>query len=342
MHTLLILTIGCALIFDLVNGFHDAANSIATIVSTRVLRPIHAVLWAAFFNLSAMLLFAPRVADTLSKIVTIHSHDNAYIFIAFSGLVGATIWNILTWKYGLPTSSSHALIGGISGAALVYAGCDALRWDILFNVAIFTIAAPCIGFVLGACIMLSLIWACKDKHPLSVDAWFRRGQLLSAALYSIGHGANDAQKTMGIITALLISSHMLSPDISLSLLDSNTSWIILSCQCAMALGTVCGGWRIVKTMGLKMTKLKPIGGFAAETAGALTLFFATAFGIPVSTTHTINGAIIGTGSCTYKVSSVRWGVANNIVLAWIITIPASGSIAAIVYTLTTCYQFRLL
>lgn len=331
MTIILILTIVLALGFDIMNGFHDAANSIATIVSTRVLTPRAAILWAAFFNFAAMFIFAPKVADTIAKIVKIEAHDQVYILIIVCGLLGAILWDFLTWWYGLPTSSSHALIGGLSGAALTYGGTDSLRWDLLWTTSQFIVLAPLIGFGLGFSLVVSLYWLLRHWSPLQIDHVFRKGQLLSAACYSIGHGANDAQKTMGVIFALLIANGVLQPQTELSIFDLKTVWIILACHLAMSVGTALGGWRIIKTMGMKITKIKPVGGFCAESAGALTLFLATHTGIPVSTTHTITGSIIGVGSATNKLSSIKWGVAFRIFWAWILTIPGAGIIAAICF-----------
>lgn len=320
-------TVVAALIFDVINGFHDAANSIATVVSTRVLSPRVAVFWAAFFNFVAMFIFAPRVADTISKIVKIRADDPAYVYVVLAGLIGAIVWDLLTWWWGLPTSSSHALIGGFAGAGVTHAGWQSLRWDKLLHTVTFIPLAPMMGLVLGFCLMISVYWIFRRWRPASVDRLFRRGQLLSAALYSLGHGGNDAQKTMGIIVALLIAAGWFDSSIQISLLDPRTIWIILSCHLAMALGTAFGGWRIVRTMGMKITKLKPVGGFCAETAGAFTLFMATHAGIPVSTTHTITGAIVGVGSTT-KLSGIKWGVAGRIVWAWILTIPAAALVGS--------------
>lgn len=317
-----------ALAFDVMNGFHDAANSIATVVSTRVLSPQAAVLWAAFFNFIAMLFFAPKVAETISKIVKIPEQDPIYVIVITCGLIGAILWDLITWRLGLPTSSSHALIGGLSGAGLAYGGMEALRIDMLITTIEFIVLAPLIGFGLGFIFIVALYWLLQNFRPRTIDRAFRKGQLLSAALYSIGHGANDAQKTMGIILALLIAGGVLQPDTQLSLFDPETSWIIFSCHLAMALGTAFGGWRIVKTMGMKITKLRPIGGFCAEVAGAITLFFATYIGIPVSTTHTITGSIIGIGSAVSRFSHIKWGVATRILWAWILTIPAAGLVSA--------------
>ncbi len=320
-------TVAAALIFDVINGFHDAANSIATVVSTRVLSPRVAVMWAAFFNFVAMGVFAPKVANTIAKIVKINPSDHAFVYVVLCGLLGAIVWDLLTWWWGLPTSSSHALIGGFGGAGVAYAGWDILQWHKLVETLIFIPAAPLIGFVLGLTIMLAVVWIVHKQRPARVDSIFRRGQLLSAGLYSLGHGGNDAQKTMGIIVALLIAAGAMSPTTELSLTNPQTLWIILSCHLAMAIGTAFGGWRIVKTMGMKITKLQPIGGFCAETSGAITLFLATGLGIPVSTTHTITGSIIGVGATT-NLSGIKWGVATRIVWAWLFTIPAAAIVAA--------------
>jgi inorganic phosphate transporter, PiT family len=323
----IITTVAVALIFDVINGFHDSANSIATVVSTRVLSPKIAVLWAAFFNVVAMFVFVPRVANTISKIVKIDGTDNTYVYVVLAGLLGAIIWDLVTWWLGLPTSSSHALIGGVAGAGLAYKGVDVIRWDTIWKTATFIPLAPLIGLVLGAAFMVGIYWLFRRSRPMDVDRYFRKGQLLSAALYSLGHGGNDAQKTMGIIMALLMAGGMMRTDHELSLTDPSTMWIILSCQLAMGLGTAFGGWRIVKTMGMKITKLKPVGGFCAESAGAVTLFVATHMGIPVSTTHTITGAIVGVGA-TNDISGIKWGIAGRIVWAWVFTIPISALIAA--------------
>ncbi len=327
----LIFSIGLVIIFDLVNGFHDAANSIATVVSTQVLRPSTAVLWAAFFNLIAMFIFPPKVADTIAKIVKIGYSDFLYVYVVLCGVLSALGWGLLTWWWGLPISSSHALIGGIAGAGIAHAGWQALEWELFLLTIAFIVIAPFIGFVLGSVLMFAIYWIFQHWHPGAVDRLFRRGQLVSAALYSIGHGANDAQKMMGIILALLLASGQISPTSSLSLWNPQTSWIILSCQIAMGLGTALGGWRIVKTMGMKITKLEPVGGFSAETGGALTLFFASYFGIPISTTHTIVGSIIGVGSMSHKLSNIRWTIAKKIVWAWILTIPLTAGCAALLF-----------
>lgn len=326
---LLVTTILIAVAFDVVNGFHDAANSIATIVSTRVLSPMYAVLWAAFFNFIAMLIFAPHVADTIANIIKIESDSLEYVYVIMTGLIAAIAWDLFTWRLGLPTSSSHALIGGLSGAGAAYGGWNVLRWDLLFEVSSFIVLAPLLGLILGLAIMWIVYWCVQKWRPREVSSFFGKGQFVSAALYSIGHGANDAQKTMGILVALLIAAGRFPSGTELSLWNPETAWIIFVCHLAMALGTALGGWRIVKTMGMKIVKLKPIGGFCAESAGAITLFFATYFGIPVSTTHTITGAIIGVGTVSYPLSKIRWQIAGNVVWAWVLTIPAAAAIAAI-------------
>jgi inorganic phosphate transporter, PiT family len=324
-------TVGIALLFDVVNGFHDAANSIATVVSTRVLSPRVAVLWAAFFNFVAMFFFAPKVADTISKVVAIEPNSAAFVYVILAALSGAVLWDLLTWWWGLPVSSSHALIGGLAGAAFAYGGSSVIHWKAaILPAVLFIPLAPLIGLVTGFIVMLSVFWLLRRQRPSAVDSFFRRGQLLSAALYSLGHGGNDAQKTMGIIVALLVAAGHLRPDEGLSLRDPKTLWIIISCNLAMAAGTAMGGWRIVKTMGMKITKLKPVGGFCAETAGAFTLFIVTYFGIPVSTTHTITGSIIGVGATT-RLSGIKWGVAERIVWAWLITIPFAALVGALCF-----------
>jgi PiT family inorganic phosphate transporter len=327
VEVLVVVGVAMALIFDVINGFHDAANSIATVVSTRVLSPRVAVLWAAFFNFVAMFVFAPKVADTIAKTIHIEQGDPQYVLVVLAGLVGAIVWDLLTWWLGLPTSSSHALVGGIAGAGVAHAGWDALRWAALQKTLIFIPIAPLIGAAIGFALMLSMYWIFRRSRPAQVDRLFRRGQLLSAAAYSLGHGGNDAQKTMGIIVALLVASGSMTKGTQLSLTSWDTVWIILSCHLAMAIGTAFGGWRIVKTMGMKITKLRPIGGFCAETAGALMLFGATQAAIPVSTTHTITGSIIGVGA-TRTLSGIKWGVATRILWAWILTIPMSALVAA--------------
>jgi len=327
---LVIGTVAAALIFDVINGFHDAANSIATVVSTRVLSPQVAVLWAAFFNFVAMFVFAPKVADTISKIVHIRQGDPVYVEVVLAGLVGAIAWDLLTWWWSLPTSSSHALIGGFAGAGIGYKGWAAVQWDKLWTVMAFIPIAPLIGFVFGFGVMVAVYWIFRQWRPVAIDRFFRKGQLLSASLYSLGHGGNDAQKTMGIIVALLVAHGTFTSDTQLSLTNFSTAWIILACHLAMAVGTAMGGWRIVKTMGIKVTKLQPVGGFCAETAGAATLFMATFLGIPVSTTHTIAGGIIGVGA-TRRLTGIKWDIAIRIVMAWVVTIPCSAIIAFLTF-----------
>jgi len=322
-----IATVAIAIMFDVINGFHDAANSIATVVSTRVLPPRVAVYWAAFFNFIAMLFFAPKVADTISKIVKIRADDPAFVYVVLTGLIGAIVWDLLTWWWGLPTSSSHALIGGVSGAGLAHGGWGVLRTDKIWPIVKFIPLAPLLGLAIGFALMLAVYWTFRRWTPGGVDRLFRKLQLFSAALYSLGHGGNDAQKTMGVIVALLVAAGAMSPDTQISLRNPSTLWIVLTCHAAMGVGTALGGWRIVKTMGMKITKLQPVGGFCAETAGAATLVMATQLGIPVSTTHTITGAIVGVGSTT-KLSGIKWGVASRIVWAWFLTIPAAGVVAA--------------
>jgi PiT family inorganic phosphate transporter len=320
--------IAVALVFDYINGFHDAANSIATVVSTRVLTPGKAVIWAAFFNFIAAFTFGTAVAKTVGaglvdiSIVT--------FTVIFAGLMGAIIWDLITWYYGLPTSSSHALIGGYAGAAVTKAGWSAIILAGWTKTLIFIVLAPLIGMALGFLLMVVILWTFRGTSPGRVDHWFRRLQLLSAAAYSLGHGGNDAQKTMGIIAGALVAGGYLGLE------DGHLPiplWVVLAAHAAIALGTLSGGWRIIHTMGSKITKLQPVGGFAAETAGAISLFTATHLGVPVSTTHTITGAIIGVGSIR-RLSAVRWGIAGRIVWAWILTIPASAFIAAVIYWMT--------
>ena len=311
-----------ALAFDFVNGFHDAANSIATVVSTRVLSPRYAVIWAAFFNFIAFLIFETHVANTIGKgVVDAHVIDTAVVFAA---LTGGIVWDLITWWFGIPSSSSHALIGGLAGAAVAKAGARVLDTAGLTKIGISIVLSPLLGLVLGFVLMTLVFWTFRNFTPTRVDAIFRRGQLVSAALYSLGHGGNDAQKTMGVIAVLLYANGMLGPDFYVPL------WVVLACHAAMGLGTLTGGWRIVRTMGMRITKLKPVGGFCAETGGAATLFLATGLGIPVSTTHTITGAIVGVGS-VMNASAVRWGVAGRIVWAWVLTIPCSAFIAALTW-----------
>lgn len=318
-----------ALAFDFMNGFHDAANSIATIVSTGVLKPYQAVAWAATFNFLALFFFELKVAATVGKgIVDPVVVDHVVIFGA---LVGALAWNIITWWFGIPSSSSHALIGGMIGATLAKSGAGSLIGSGITKVALFIVVSPLLGFVLGSALMLAVSWVCMRTTPRGTDRWFRRLQLMSSALYSLGHGSNDAQKTMGIIWLLLIAAGATT-----TAETHPPYWVILSCYLAIGLGTLFGGWRIVKTMGQKITKLKPVGGFCAETGGAITLFIASGSGIPVSTTHTITGAIVGVGS-SQKFSAVRWGLAGNIVWAWILTIPASAAMAALAWWIGTFF-----
>jgi inorganic phosphate transporter, PiT family len=317
-----------ALVFDFTNGFHDAANSIATVVSTRVLTPRMAVVWAALFNFVAFLVFQTHVANTVGKTV-----DSAVVSeaVIFAGLIGAIAWNLLTWWLGLPTSSSHALIGGFAGAGIAKAGFGVLDASSLEKTILFIPLSPLFGMALGFTLMLASMWIFRRSNPARVDGLFRRLQLLSAAAFSLGHGGNDAQKTMGIIAALLVGSGYLelqdNGDLPVPL------WVVLTAHAAIALGTLAGGWRIVKTLGQRITALKPVGGFSAETAAACSLYLATALGIPVSTTHTITGAIVGVGA-TRRLSAVRWGVAGRIVWAWVLTIPAAAVMAAVTYAIT--------
>jgi PiT family inorganic phosphate transporter len=316
----LIFLVVLAVAFDFMNGLHDAANSIATVVSTGVLKPHQAVAFAALFNFVAIFIFHLKVAATVGKGIV----DPGVIdhYVVFGALVGAISWNAITWWAGLPSSSSHALIGGLIGAGVAKVGFGGLVSEGIVKTVAFIFLSPMMGFLLGALLLVAVSWIFRRTSPSRVDRWFRRLQLVSASLYSLGHGGNDAQKTIGIIWALLIAGSVIGPN------DDVPAWVIIACYVAIAMGTFFGGWRIVKTMGQRITKLKPVGGFCAETGGAITLFLATALGIPVSTTHTITGAIVGVGS-TRKVSAVRWGVAGNIVWAWIFTIPASAFVAAI-------------
>ena len=317
------LVVAIALIFDFVNGFHDAANSIATVVSTGVLRPAQAIVFAAFFNVVAIFVFHLSVAATVGKGIVLPGVVDVHV--VFGALIGAIVWNLVTWYYGIPSSSSHALIGGIVGAVMAKAGSGVLIVGGILKIVAFIFISPVLGFLLGSLMMVLVAWLFRRTRPNRVDRWFRRLQLLSAGAYSLGHGGNDAQKTIGIIWMLLIATgHTSAGD------AEPPVWVIAGCYMAIGLGTMFGGWRIVKTMGQKITKLKPVGGFCAETGGALTLFIATALGVPVSTTHTITGAIVGVGS-TQRASAVRWGVAGNIIWAWILTIPASAFVAAIAY-----------
>jgi PiT family inorganic phosphate transporter len=318
-----ILLVVLAVLFDFMNGFHDAANSIATVVSTGVLKPGQAVLFAAIFNFVAIFIFQFGVAATIGKglaqpgVVDVH--------VVFGALVGAISWNFITWYYGIPSSSSHALIGGIVGAVISKAGASALVFSSLMKTVVFIFVSPLMGFLLGSLMLIAVSWLFRRSTPSRVDRWFRRLQLVSAGAYSLGHGGNDAQKTIGIVWMLLIATGYASVGDKLP-----PTWVVLSCYTAIAMGTLFGGWRIVKTMGQRLTKLKPVHGFCAETGGAITLFTAAILGIPVSTTHTITGAIVGVGA-TQRASAVRWGIAGSIIWAWILTIPASALVAAMAY-----------
>jgi PiT family inorganic phosphate transporter len=325
---LLVGLIFIALLFDFLNGLHDAANSIATIVSTRVLSPRYAVLWAAFFNFIAFLFFGLHVAETIGKGIVEASVIDPRV--VFGALMGAIVWNVVTWIGGIPSSSSHALVGGLLGAGIAKAGSPGIVWAGVLKTASGIVLSPAVGFTLAIVLVVIVTWTFARMSPYVVDRYFRVFQFLSAALYSIGHGANDAQKTMGIIAVLLYSQGYLSGAFHVPL------WVILAAQTAMGLGTLFGGWRIVKTMGSKITRLTPMQGFCAETGGAITLFLATELGVPVSTTHTITGAIIGVGAAR-RVSAVRWGVARGILVAWIVTIPASALIAALFYGLARLF-----
>ena len=327
MLTLVIVIIFIALIFDFLNGFHDSANSIATVVSTRVLTPRKAVAWAAFFNLIAAFLFNVNVAKTVGSGLVASNGVSEYVLM--SGLIGAITWNIITWYFGLPTSSSHALMGGYAGAAIAKAGISVIIIKGWLPTLAFIVVAPFMGFIIAFVLMAVLQWIFHKKSSAKINQRFRTYQLISAALISLGHGTNDAQKTMGIITALLLTTGMIST-------FHVPVWVILISQFAIALGTLFGGWRIVKTMGQKITKLKPSGGFCAETAGGITLLLASFFGIPVSTTHTLTGAIMGVGA-TKRLAAVRWGVAGNIVMAWIMTIPLSGLVGAVTYLIVSLF-----
>ena len=313
-----------ALVFDFINGFHDAANSIATVVSTRVLKPYQAVMWAAFFNFAALFVFQLKVATTvgtgiIDPVVVDH-------YVVFGALIGAIAWDVITWYYGIPSSSSHALIGGLVGAAAAKSGFGALVGGGVAKTVAFIVISPLLGFLLASTLMIAVSWLFVRATPGRMDKWFRRAQLVSASLYSLGHGGNDAQKTIGIIWMLLIAAGMTGAS------QPVPAWVVVACYVTIALGTAFGGWRIVKTMGQRITKLKPVGGCCAETGGAITLFLATGLGIPVSTTHTITGAIVGVGA-TQSISAVRWGIAGNLVMAWVLTIPCSAFIAAVAWWL---------
>lgn len=326
---LLVGLIAVALLFDFLNGLHDAANSIATIVSTRVLRPQYAVLWAAFFNFIAFLFFGLHVAQTLGTGII----DAGIVTpqVIFSALVGAIVWNVVTWIFGIPSSSSHALVGGLLGAGLAKVGLSAVVWSGVLKTAAAIVLSPLVGFLLALLLVLIVSWICRRATPFGVDRTFRILQFASASLYSLGHGGNDAQKTMGIIALLLYSQGYLGGEFHVPL------WVVLSCHGAIALGTLSGGWRIVHTMGSKLTRLNPMQGFCAETGGAITLFAATFAGVPVSTTHTITGAIVGVGTAR-RTSAVRWGIASNIVVAWVLTLPAAGLVSAACYAVTTLFR----
>ncbi|MBK7250008.1 MAG: inorganic phosphate transporter [Gammaproteobacteria bacterium] len=321
----LVLLVALALFFDFLNGFHDAANSIATVVSTGVLKPYQAVIWAAFFNFLAVAFFELKVAATVGKGIVSPEFVDARVI--FGALVGAIAWNLLTWYYGIPSSSSHALIGGLIGAGVARAGPGVLLAPGILKTTAFIVISPLLGMFLGAFIIIAISWLLFRSSARRVDRWFRRLQLVSSAFYSLGHGSNDAQKTMGIIWLLLIAAGVSSS-------DHLPFWVIVSCYLAIAIGTLFGGWRIVRTMGQKITKLRPVGGFAAEAGGALTLFLASGLGVPVSTTHTITGAIMGVGTAQ-PFSAVRWGIAKGIVIAWLLTIPASAAIAALAWWAST-------
>ena len=318
LFTTLALLIAMALVFDFLNGFHDAANCIATVVSTGVLRPYQAVMWAAFFNFLAIAIFELKVAATVGK--GIISPEFVDHHVIFGALVGAITWNLITWYYGIPSSSSHALIGGMIGAAMAKAGTEPLMMAGILKITAFIVVSPLLGLLWGSLLMIAVSWLFFRSSTRRVDKLFRRLQLVSSALYSLGHGSNDAQKTMGIIWLLLIGAGVTTQ-------EHLPFWVVLSCYGAIGIGTLFGGWRIVKTMGQKITKLRPVGGFSAETGGAAALFLASSMGVPVSTTHTITGAIIGVGS-VQRASAVRWGIAGSIVTAWIITIPASALMSA--------------
>jgi PiT family inorganic phosphate transporter len=325
MHvSLLFVVIALAIIFDFINGFHDAANSIATVVSTKVLSPLVAVLWAAMFNFIAYWLFELKVADTVAKTVR---PENITLIVVLSGLIASIIWNLLTWWWGIPSSSSHTLIGGFAGAAIAHAGSfHAVQMDKVMPTVYFIVLAPVLGMIMSYIISMIALNICRNSSPSKVDKVFRKLQLLSSAAYSLGHGGNDAQKVMGIIAAAMLSQGMITG------VDHLPGWVPLACYTSIALGTMFGGWRIVKTMGQRITKLTPFEGFSAETAGALTLFGSQHFKIPVSTTHTITGSIIGVG-LTKRISAVRWGVTVNLIWAWVLTIPVSAGLAAIIFLL---------
>jgi len=325
---ILVALIGVALLFDFLNGLHDAANSIATVVSTRVLKPHHAVIWAAFFNFIAFAVFGLHVAQTVGKGIIQVSVIDAQVI--FGALVGAIAWNVITWRYGIPSSSSHALIGGLLGAGISKVGLSGVVWSGVGKTVAAIFVSPAVGLILALGLVLIVAWTSIRLTPMGVDKRYRKLQLISAAMYSLGHGGNDAQKTMGIIAVLLYSQGLLGGEFHVPF------WVVLACQAAMALGTMSGGWRIVHTMGSKITRLTPAQGFCAETGGAITLFMATMGGIPVSSTHTITGAIVGVGSAR-RLSAVRWNIASRIVVAWVVTLPAAGLIGAAAYELTRLF-----
>jgi PiT family inorganic phosphate transporter len=325
---ILVVVIALALLFDIINGFHDAANSIATIVSTKVLTPIQAVVWAAFFNFIAYLIFGLHVANTVGKGI-VHT-EIVTLPLLVAGLSASILWNLLTWWFGIPSSSSHTLLGGFVGAAIAHAGFHSVFYSEVFKIIAFIVLAPLIGMVVSIIISVILLNVCRKLSNRKVDKVFRKLQLLSAAAYSLGHGANDAQKVMGIIYVALIASSKISAQHTIPM------WVVLSCQAAMAIGTLMGGWRIVKTMGTKITHLRPFEGFSAESAGALTLFGTSLLGIPVSTTHTITGAIIGAGA-TKRLSAVRWGVTVNIIWAWVLTIPVTALLASGIFFIVNIF-----
>jgi len=330
---LVALVVAAALAFDFINGFHDAANSIATIVSTRVLTPFRAVLWAAFFNFIAFALFKLHVAGTIGKGII----DPAVVDVAviIGALGGAISWNLITWWWALPSSSSHALVGGLIGAGVCKSGVSILGWNKIGSTAAFILISPLLGYLGAAVLMIGCSWLLRRQTPGRVDRWFRRLQFLSASAFSLNHGGNDAQKTMGIIAVLLYSQGLLGKTFPTS--QNFPLWIVLSCHAAMGLGTMAGGWRIVRTMGMRLTKLRPFSGFCAETGGSLAIFIATQLGIPVSTTHTITGAIVGVGSVSQP-GRVRWGVASRILWAWVFTLPASATIAALTYSIARAFR----
>ena len=344
--TLLIVIIVLAFVFDFINGFHDAANSIATVVSTKVLTPLQAVMWAAFFNLVAFLVFELNIVDTIAKTVDTNAIN---LQVILAGLIAATIWNLITWYLGIPSSSSHTLVGGFAGAAIAFAGWDVVHTGKIIKIAAFIFLAPMLGMLLSYLLSIALLWIFKNFNPFRLKRWFNIGQLLSSAMFSLGHGGNDAQKVMGIITAtFLVFFKSVDPSQipqwahitfnEAGKIQSIPFWIVIGCHMAIAAGTLSGGWRIIKTMGSKITKLTPFEGVAAEGAGAMMLFGTEAFGIPVSTTHTITGAIMGVG-LTKRVSAVRWGVTVNLLYAWILTIPVSMALAAVIYWLFKLLNF---